>query len=246
MNEWKSLNDSDKHYHSDQWSNPKRSTIFFADFISERMKNSNRILDLGAGAGGATSYLAKRFQHASFTAFDCSTELLEFGKASAAREGQKNLTFEHGNWLDMHPTEIYDGCISLQALSWFENLEDPMTAIFEKVKPTWIAATSLFYEGDISCRCEIFEHYRNRKSYYNTYSIPALKRLCLAYGYEIAKVETFNIDINIESPTDKNKMATYTTKTINSFNEETRLQMSGPLILHWKMILIEKSNTQNE
>ena len=43
-------------YHLKQWDEPKRSTIAFNDFFGKEINSSAFILDIGTGAGAATSY----------------------------------------------------------------------------------------------------------------------------------------------------------------------------------------------
>lgn len=77
-----------------------------------------------------------------------------------------------------------------------------MISIFTKLKPKWIALSSLFYEGDITATVIIDEHKGNRKSHYNVYSIPKLDRLSREFGYAITKVKKFFIDVDLPMPSD--------------------------------------------
>jgi hypothetical protein len=109
------------------------------------------------------------------------------------------------------------------------------------MNPNWIALTSMFYEGDITCRTEVDEHKRNRKSFYNVYSLPAISRLCEAEGYDLTMSTPFEIDIDIDRPRDLDIMGTYTKRVVsNNANKFERLQISGPLLMSWYMVLIQK------
>ena len=132
-----------------------------------------------------------------------------------------------------------DGVISLQTLSWLPEMRNPMTQIFEVIKPDWIGLTSLFYEGEISCRIEVFEHSRSRKSFYNVYSLKELSRLAVEYGYEIVKSNRFDIETDIPKPTNIDIMGTFTEK-IEGSSGYKRLQISGPLLMNWYFVLIKK------
>ena len=132
-----------------------------------------------------------------------------------------------------------DGVISLQTLSWLSQMRNPMTEIFQVIKPSWVGLTSLFYEGDISCRIEVFEHSRSRKSFYNVYSLKELNRLAVQHEYEIIKSNRFNIEIDIPKPTNIDLMGTFTEKVEGS-SEYRRLQISGPLLMNWYFVLIKK------
>ena len=47
-------------YHMKQWTEPKESTKAFSEFFSNELSRSKSIIDIGAGAGAATYYLANR------------------------------------------------------------------------------------------------------------------------------------------------------------------------------------------
>ena len=113
-----------------------------------------------------------------------------------------------------------------------------MISIFTKLKPKWIALSSLFYEGDITATVIIDEHKRNRKSHYNVYSIPKLDRLSREFGYAITKVKKFSIDVDLPKPSDFDFMSTYT-ETIVSEEKDSRIQISGPMMMCWYFVMIE-------
>ena len=67
-------------YHMKQWREPKESTKAFLEYFSNELSLSKSILDLGAGAGAATSYLAKRNLRTEFKGVDHSNELINIAK----------------------------------------------------------------------------------------------------------------------------------------------------------------------
>ena len=172
-------------YHTAEWKSLRRSTLAFESFVSDKLQKSKNIVDLGAGAGAATEYLASKYKSVNFTAFDYSKELVDMGNKRNDEKKVDNLDFEQGDWYNLNLSKKYDGCISLQTLSWLPDYEAPLVEIFVKINPNFIALTSLFYEGDITCRIEVEEHSRdNRKCFYNVYSLPEIGRLCEKYGYK--------------------------------------------------------------
>jgi len=241
LDEWKKLDAKALEYHQDQWAHPKESTLAFENFISKKLKFSRNIIDLGAGAGASTAFLAAKYQEVNFTALDYSDHLIVMGRNLAASQNIFNLHFEQGNWYDLKLSKNYDGCISLQTLSWLPDYQEPLIAIFEKLDPEWIALTSLFYEGDITCKIEVDEHTRNRKGYYNIYSLPAIDRLCAQFDYKMVQALPFVIQKDLDKPINPDLMSTYT-KTCLTDDPETkeRIQISGPLLMNWYMILIER------
>ena len=241
LDEWKSIDENGYLYHKAQWEEPKRSTLAFLDFADEYISKSKNIIDMGAGAGAATATLALKHKNVNFTAFDYSAELINIGKKIGDESFTHNLKFQQGDWYNIEDSRnIYDGCITLQTLSWLPDCHDPLKIIFSRLAPKWVAITSLFYNGDITCKIEVEEHTRKRKSYYNIYSLPDIERLCNNSGYKLIKFMPFDIDIDIEKPSNPDLMGTYTRKIVGSRNAEERIQISGPLLMNWYMLLIEK------
>jgi ubiquinone/menaquinone biosynthesis C-methylase UbiE len=241
LDEWQMLDDAGYRYHNIQWDMPKRSTIAFETFAKEHIANSKNIIDMGAGGGASTASIAAKHNNVHFTAFDYSKELTNIGSKIAHERGITNLSFEQGDWFNLAESKKYDGCISLQTLSWLPDYRWPLEEIFRKISPNWLAMTSLFYEGDITCRIEVEEHKKNKKCFYNVYSLPAISRLCNEEGYSLVKATPFDIDIDIEKPTDLDIMGTYTRKLVSDKTSQERIQISGPLLMNWYMLLIKKN-----
>lgn len=213
LQEWESIDDRAWSYHQDQWDKPKESTIEFEIFVSNLISNSKNIIDLGAGSGAATASIASKHPNTFFTAFDYSKELISIGKKISIERGLKNIFFKQGDWFKIKKERgVYDGVISLQTLSWLPDCKRPLSLIFKNFSPRWVALTSLFYEGDITCKIEVDEHIRDRKTFYNIYSLPAISRLCQENGYTLTKAVPFEIKKDIDRPADLNFMGTYTRK----------------------------------
>jgi SAM-dependent methyltransferase len=237
--EWASIDSHAMQYHTAQWDTPKRSTHHFLHFIAPRLNHAKKVLDIGAGAGGATSFFAKATANVKFTALDCSLELLDLGRAKC--KDLENIEFSQGDLFDLEFQREYDGCISLQTLSWLPNYHDALRSIFQGVSPDWFACSSLFYDGEINCTIEVDEISRGRKTWYNCYSIPAVKRYAESLGYTLSRWEPFDIDIDIPKPETVDLMSTYTIGVANTDNtNKKRLQVSGPLLLNWHFLMFEK------
>lgn len=69
--------------------------------------------------------------------------------------------------------------------------------------------------------------------------MPDVQRFCRIHGYKISNQTQFEIDIDIEKPLNNDIMGTYTHKIVHK-SEIKKLQISGPLLLNWYMVLIEK------
>jgi SAM-dependent methyltransferase len=226
-------------YHLDQFTNQKRSTVHFYDFSAEFIDKSQTIVDIGCGTGAATHFIAKSSPSTKIIGIDSDSVLIETAIKIVDEIPLSNLDFEVADLYKLENRQfVCDGVVSLQTLSWLEGLDEPMISIFTKLKPKWIALSSLFYEGDITATVIIDEHMRNRKSFYNVYSIPKLDRLSKEFGYAVTKVEKFSIDVDLPKSGDINFMSTYT-ETIVSEGKDSRIQISGPMLMCWYFVMIE-------
>jgi len=236
-------------YSMNQLKNPKRSTFFFSRYFHELFSASKAIIDLGGGNGSATQFFAKLYPDVDFVCADFSDDLLNSGRKIINTKGVKNLTFRKVDWFHLDDMlGEFDRVISLQTLSWLSNFETPLEQIFSKIEPDWIGISSMFYDGNISAKVEITEHVVDRYSYYNTYSLPQVSSFCKRFKYELAASEDFDIDTDICAPDDNDRMATYTVRVADSEFEQRknlvkRLQISGPVLMNWKNILIKKIST---
>ena len=230
-------------YHLNQWDNPKESTKEFEKFISKYLVPGTTIIDIGCGAGAATAYLANKHPEINFIGIDYEKELVELAIDYKSKKNIKNLFFECGDIFNINSKKNIHGVISLQTISWIDNFEKPLEEIIEKLNPKWISMTGLFYEGDITCRIEVEEFIKNsRKVFYNTYSIPSLNRYCKTLNYEISKYLPFEISIDLIKPNNNDILGTYTEKIIVNEIDFKRIQISGPLLMNWYTILINKIN----
>jgi len=221
----------------------KRAQKKFASFIKPKIQHSISILDLASGAAAPTAYFARKFPNANFTASDYSKECIDIAKYYIGKSGIENLSTRILDWLNLESSNEYDAVISLQTLSWLPEPKKPLEQIFKKLNPKWVAISSLFYEGDISCTIKVDQHRISNPLYYNIYSIKEIQRICEKNGYIISNIEEFEIDIDIPQPRDIDFMGTHTLKICSSDSEPEkfqRLQKSGPLLMPWYMLMIEK------
>lgn len=240
--DWTSFDERQLAYHTTQWKNPKESTKAFEAFIAHRLDGSRRIIDLGAGTGAATAFLAGRHPATDFVAADYVSDFLRIGENVAKNQGLDNLAFRQLDWMEMPETTEFDGVVSLQTLSWLPEPVEPLVQVFTKLKPEWLAITSLFYEGDISCTISVHEHVTGQRFFYNVYAIPEIRRVCAEHGYHIASTKRFEIGIDLEKPDNLDAMGTYTRRVVTESSDTIeRLQISGPILMPWHMLLIERS-----
>ena len=222
-------------YHNRQWNKIYGSTVAFAEFAYKWLSDSSYVMDLGCGAGSSTCYLAETFPDTHFTGVDISERLVKiaFEKSGAT----KNVSFQVANICNLRAANDVDGVVSLQTFSWMPNIEAPLFQIVTKIKPKWMAFSSLFYEGDISCKIEVSEPKRPRTSFHNIYSIPRTAHFLYEHGYSLKAYQPFSIDVDLPKPDNMDLMKTYTVP----MEYGPRLQISGPLMLPWYFLAFEKS-----
>lgn len=243
VDEWTHIDDALLRYHVAQWAEPKRSTQHFAEFLRPWLLDAKSVIDLGCGAGAATSYIAGRNEHVSFVGIDYSPQMIAIAQKASRQAAQRNVSFQAGDWFDLRARADVDGVMSLQALSWLPEFERPLKAIFDRIGPRWLAVSSLFYDGDISCAIEVNEHVRERKTFYNVYSLPAIDRFARRSGYRLAVAEPFRIDIDIPRPPGRDLMGTYTVRLPSPDAADIqRLQISGPLLMNWQFVVLERAS----
>ncbi len=230
------LNDWNEHpdpvtldYHLKQWNEPYRSTVHFADFIQDRAEIADNIVDVGCGGGGPTWYLADRFVSCKFLGLDISEELIAHAKRA------RNLDFELDDLRNLHVRFNVDGVVCMQALHCIPNPQIPLHQIATRIRPEWIAFSTLIYEGNINCKIIVSEPDRPRESYHNIYGLPSLIAVMDSEGYKIVRYKKFNIDTDLPKPNNPDVMGTYTLQT-----EGGKLQCSGPLILPWGFCMFER------
>ena len=236
---WLKISENEYKYHIKQFQNPKQSTLKFYKFIKKKLLTSGTVLDIAAGASAATCLFASKATNTQFTALDINYKLLKIGKEFANKKKLSNIDFKNQDMYKLKSNFEYDGIILLQTLSWLREMKKPLKHIF-RLQPNWLALSSLFYEGDITCKIQVNEHKQNTKRFYNIYSMPEVERIADSNNYFIKKILNFNLNFDIKKPKNPDHMMTYTRTLINSNNTKSRLQLSGPLLLPWKFILLEK------
>jgi SAM-dependent methyltransferase len=231
-------------YHINQWKDPKQSTIQFEKFISNKIQHRQKIIDLGCGTGASTHFIASRHSECNFIGIDLDPKLIETARRlSLNQEPVKNCNFEIGDCFDLSNfiNSSFQGALSLQTLSWLDSWEDPMKEIYINLKPDWIGISSLFYPGDISAKITINEPVRNRFTNYNIISIKELNRHANKFGYHVENYKKFEIPIDIPKPSNEDKMGTYTLRVAEN-SDSSKIQISGPILMPWFFVLIEKNS----
>jgi SAM-dependent methyltransferase len=238
--EW-TLDASGRAYHLKQWDEPKQSTKVFARVLDGLARPNGLVVDLGCGAGAATSFLATAHPNTPFLGIDYSADVVALARELSRARPASNLRFEQGDWYALDRRDDVDGVVSLQTLSWLPDFERPLAAAIERLTPRWLAMTSLFYPGEVSCRIEVTEHAKaDKRCFYNVYAIPVVDRFCRARGYALTRAERFDLELDLAPPADLG-MGTYTIKTDPASPARgARLQVSGPLLMSWYTLVVER------
>jgi 2-polyprenyl-3-methyl-5-hydroxy-6-metoxy-1,4-benzoquinol methylase len=229
LNEWNEQPDQETlNYHLRQWREPYRQTVAFADFIKDYIKFEGNYIDAGCGAGASTHYFSERFFRAKFTGIDISETLI-----GLAREQEKGTAvFDTGNLNNLEVRFGVDGVTLLQVLHTMPGYGPPLHQIATRIRPRWIAFSTLIYEGDIDSCIVVTEHQRPRAAYHNIYGLPRLTMFMAAERYTLKKYEPFDIDIDIRRPLNPDLMGTWT---------DHGMQRSGPLLMPWAFCLFERN-----
>jgi ubiquinone/menaquinone biosynthesis C-methylase UbiE len=230
----------DTKYHERQFKEPYRSTVAFCDWLEEigyiRNDSHLRIIDLASGQGANIYYMGKRYPQSAFIGVDINPDLVTSGNKFFQDKGIRNCHLELGDIykLDEKYASKFDGIVSFQTLSWLPEWKEPIIAM-SKIHAKWIALSSLFHDGPISCTIEVQTYNTTLQpyieSFYNVYSLPVVKTFLSEIGYSNFRSTPFEIDIDLPKP-DTKGMGTYTEKLQN----EHRLQISGPLLMPWYFI----------
>jgi SAM-dependent methyltransferase len=233
---------SDIKYFQNQITKPKYSTIKFFNFLKKNKCLNASILDCACGNGANLIYLKKKYNYSKhLLGIDFNKILVKQSKPYL--KNLKNLKIEKGNILNINKKykKKFEGIISLQTLSWLNDYEKAVTEMV-KLKPKFIATTSLFWEGLIDfniklnyLKNESFKRPSSGYIYYNIYSLKNYVNFLKKQGFKKNIIMKFNIPKQIKQK-DKTKMGTYTIK-----NSKGLIQMSGPLKMNWYFILSKKN-----
>ncbi|MDP1815392.1 MAG: class I SAM-dependent methyltransferase [Leadbetterella sp.] len=240
--EW--LENYNEEYFDRQFKNPYRSTVLICDWLEKLaiLDSSSKqfVIDIATGKGANLVYFNQRFPGCSFLGLDLSKHFVDEGNKYLAKNEIASCRLEQGNLYEINKDKYQrpQGITCLQTISWLPDFEQPLKNFFS-LSPEWILLSSLFYEGNVNCKLEIEQYEKSfdskpRKSFYNIYSIPLVEKFCEENGYRV-KFIPFEIDIDIPN-TNHGIMGTYTEKLLNG----KRLQFSGPLLMNWYFIILQK------
>lgn len=231
------LQDYGIEYFSRQLKNPYESTIKFFEFLNKNIHitKNDRILDACGGAGNNAFYAIEKYNLRQIDVFDTNDSYLQLGiRFSKEKNLEKKINFIKENIYDISKKTSqnnYEGIICMQTISWLDNHELALSQL-KNLESSWIALSSLFYEGLIDAFIDIKTYDKSLKVKYkrpyNIYSIPKIENYLKKLGFSKIVWEKFNLSISLPQ-VDINEMGTFTEELKNS----EKISRSGPILLPW-------------
>ena len=201
-------------------------------------KKSLKILDACCGIGHILYYISKISPSSTFLGVDQTPYLIEEAKKLCNKI--KNVSFEIDdvNNLSTKYFKKFDITINWKtasAIPYYDKLMKSLMAVTKQ----HIFLSSLFFDGDIDFEIKVREYKKESgrdrfNSYFNVYSYPRFEKFVFSLGAK--NIKAYNFDINIDLPKPPlDQMGTYTIKLPNG----KRLQISGAVLMLWKIIRID-------
>jgi ubiquinone/menaquinone biosynthesis C-methylase UbiE len=188
---------------ADQYDALAHNQFYFAVEEMKLLKvtGGERVLDIGSGSGGLTSFLAEHFFNDGFVqGIDKSEDMISFARGSCSRS---NIAFDQccAERLPYH--EAFDLALSFWTLHWVEHLENAFAGIYRTLKPGGRAMLCFMIERPTDFYAILEQHlYANRwmqfsKNYelpLHVRSIESVVKLAKQSNFLIEYVEVKNID----------------------------------------------------
>lgn len=226
-------------WHSDQYGEPKRSTVALREFAARVLAEEDpptEVLDAATGAGANMLHLANLFPDAHWTGVDLAEELVQIGRK---RLDPQRFTVRQGDLNRLEETfgrERFDISFSIMVLSWIDDYERAVRQMLA-VTRKWLFIFNLFADTEL----DAFIRVRGRlpgpnegmDAFYNIYSLPRFAAYCRQLGVTEIVAEPFEIDLDIPRP-DHGGMGTWTERMADG----RRLQLSGPLTMPWWFVAV--------
>ena len=197
-----------------------------------------KILDACCGIGHISYLLNELSAESVFFGIDQSNYLIEDAKKLCS--DKNNMSFQVGDVYDLSKNihKEFDISINWKTISWLPYYDQMIKDLMSLTK-NHIFISSLFYDGDIDFEIKVREFKKESgserfNSYYNVYSLPRFKEFVCGLGAKNIEVYDFDIGIDIPKPS-IDQMGTYTVKLDNG----KRLQISGAVVMLWKVIRID-------
>lgn len=205
----------------------------FEQLVAPHLTSNTSVLDAGCGLGDLSYFLDILGTGAKFLGIDADEVRIE-----AAREAVPSIDFQTSDFSSLLGTfgpKSFDVIVSKAVVSWMPHYAETMR-IFLSVARRSMFISSLFYEGKIDYEIKVNQHIRGdaERAYYNIYSFPIFREFCLENGAREVICHDFDIEIDLPNRGLPDRMGTFTLR----LDTGRRLQVSGALLLPWKIIEI--------
>jgi len=221
--------------------NKPEQVKFFEELMTPYIVDRNplSILDACCGIGDLSYFLSKLNPNAHFTGVDKAEFLINEATANFSSQNVKFLQGDIYALSEQFGQKSFDVSVCKQTLSWLPRYEEPVAELMAATRRA-VFVSSLFYDGRIDFETKVREYTTDSgkegfNGYYNVYSFPVFKEFCLSRGASDVKGFDFNIGIDLPRPTEIDRMGTYTERLASG----RRLQISGALLMPWKIIRID-------
>lgn len=199
---------------------------------------SLKILDTCCGIGHILFVLNQMSPKSIFVGIDQTAYLIE--EARKLSWDKNNISFEVVDVYDLpskYP-KAFDISINWKTLSWIPYY-DELVKVLMNVTKKHIFISSLFYDGDIDFITKVQEFKKEGgrdgfNEFFNVYSFPHFKEFVYSLGVKNMEAYDFEIGIDVLQPP-LDQMGTHTLKLENG----KRLQVSGAVVVSWKIIRID-------
>jgi len=220
--------------------NKPEQVKFFEELIEPYLENDSMVLDACCGIGDLLYFLAQLNPNARFLGVDKAEFLIDEARTHFA--DNPNVTFEAGDiyaLADQFGQKSFDLSVCKQTLSWLPSYEKPVEELMSVTRRA-VFISSLFYDGRIDFETRVREYTTDAgrdgyNAFYNVYSFPVFREFCLQRGAKDVVGFNFNIDIDLPRPANPDRMGTYTMQ----LQSGERLQISGALLMPWKIVRID-------
>lgn len=211
----------------------KQMDYLFAALQKDFVKKGQSVLDACCGYGRLLYFLEAFDSQQQYVGIDYVPALIEQGKQRF--KNSTNISFVCDDLLSSvdHYQKAFDITINyktLYCMPYYENLLKNLITMTKKK----LYITSPFWDGDIDFITKIYQEASGEGPYtfLNTYSMPKFKRFCERLGVKEIKEQAMVIDVDLPEYSKGSQLSTYTTHT----REGSRLEITGNIVLHWKLI----------
>lgn len=220
--------------------NKPEQVKFFEELIAPYLKDDVSVLDACCGIGDLLHFLAQLNPNVRFTGVDKAPFLIDEARTHFA--DNPNVNFETGDIYalsEQFGKKSFDLSVCKQTLSWLASYEKPVEELMAVTRRA-VFISSLFYDGRIDFETRVREHTTDAgrdgyNAFYNVYSFPIFREFCLGIGAKDVVGFDFNIGIDLPRPANPDRMGTYTVQ----LQSGERLQISGALLMPWKIVRID-------